>query len=222
MLRILVAAMLAAVIAACCATVTSAQGPFKAPEVTSAPDIQYPIQSIADGIVVLDLSLDDMGAVTRVSVTRDILSLTSVATASIQSWKFTAASSHGNPQPSTVRVAFVFRPRSYFAADPPFAPVLSGGGPSRVDQSYVPPGIIAVTYPQYPIKAVIPGTVVIQVTVGKSRSIQRLKVVRDLPPFTQLALNAVNRWGFQAATLDSKPVPSVLVVAFVFPTLSQP
>ena len=118
-----------------------------------------------------------------------------------------------------MRVAVVFRPRSYLAAGPAFAPILSEGEPNRVNQRYVPPGIISVAYPQYPINAAAPGTVVIQVTVGKSGAIQRMKVVRDLPPFTQLALSAANKWRFQAATLDGKPMTSNIAIAFVFAPL---
>jgi hypothetical protein len=44
-------------------------------EVTSAADIKYPIQSIADGVVVIDVSLDQKGAITGSSVVRDLPSL---------------------------------------------------------------------------------------------------------------------------------------------------
>jgi len=196
-----------------------AQAPFKPPEVISAPDIPFPIQSIADGVVVLDVSLDAKGAVTGVTVVRDVPSLTSPATSEIRTWKFSPATKLGRREPSTMRIAVAFRPRSYFAADPSFIPVHSAVGPNHVDQGYVPPGIVSVTYPQYPINAAAPGTVVIQVTVGKSSAIQHLKVVRDLPPFTQFALSATNKWRFQAATLDGKPIASNLAIAFVFPPL---
>jgi outer membrane biosynthesis protein TonB len=210
-----------AVVLVCCAIPSLAQTSFRAPEVTSVTGILYPIQSIADGVVVLDVSLNDKGAITASTVVRDIPSLTPAATSSIQSWKFTPASRQGKPEPSVVRVAVVFRPRVYFAAGPVFTPFLSEGGTKREDQRYVPPGIVSVTYPQYPINAAAPGTVVIQVIVGKSQSIQRLKVVRDLPPFTQFALSAANQWRFQAATLNGRPITSNLVVAFVFPALSE-
>jgi TonB family protein len=196
-----------------------AQAPFKSAEVTSASDIPFPIQSIADGVVVLDVSLDAKGAVTGVNVVRDVASLTSPATSAIRTWKFSPATKLGRPEPSTMRIAVVFRPRSYFAADPSFTPVNSTVGPNHADQDYVPPGIVSVAYPQYPINAAAPGTVAIQVTVGKSSAIQHLKVVWDLLPFTQLALNATNKWRFQAATLDGRPVASTLIVAFVFPPL---
>jgi outer membrane biosynthesis protein TonB len=196
-----------------------AQAPFKPPEVISASDIRFPIQSIADGVVVLDASIDAKGAVTGVTVVRDVPSLTSPATSAIRNWKFSPAAKLGRPEPSTMNIAVAFRPRAYFAADPSFTPVYSAAGPNPVDQGYVPPGIVSVAYPQYPINAAAPGTVVIQVTVGKSSAIQHLKVVRELPPFTQFALSATNKWRFQAATLDGRPVASTLIVAFVFPPL---
>jgi hypothetical protein len=208
-----------AVMLVACANHSFAQTLFKPPEVTSATDIPYPIQSIADGVVVLDVSLDDKAAITGTTVVRDIPSLTSPATSTIRTWKFSPATGLGKPEPSTMRVAVVFRSRSYFAAAPSFTPILSEGDPNRAGQSYIPPALVSVTYPQYPINAAAPGTVVIQAIVGKSGAIQHLKVVRDLPPFTQFALSATSKWRFQAATLDGKPVASNLAIAFVFPSL---
>jgi outer membrane biosynthesis protein TonB len=219
MQKICVNAGVAFVWVLCFAIHSFAQAPFKPPEVISASDILFPIQSIADGVVVLDASLDDKGAITGITVVRDVPSLTSPAISAIRTWKFSPATRPGKPEPSTMRVAVVFRPRSYFAADPSFTPIYSAGDTNRVNQSYVPPGLVSVTYPQYPINAAVPGTVVIHVTVGKSSAIQHLKVVRDLPPFTQLALSAARKWRFQAATLDGKPVVSNLAIAFVFPPL---
>ena len=204
---------------ASCSTQSLAQVAFKPAEVISAGDIPYPIQSIADGVVVLDVSLDEKGAITGSTVVRDIPSLTSAATSSVQSWKFSPASMRGRPEQSLIRVAVVFRPRAYFAAGPAFTPILSEGESNQADQTYAPPGIVSVSYPQYPINAAAPGTVVIQVTVGRSNAIQRVKVVRDLPPFTKFALSAVNKWRFQTATLDGKPVASALGIAFVFAPL---
>jgi Gram-negative bacterial TonB protein C-terminal len=219
MQRISVVAVIEAVMLVACANQSFAQALFKPPEVTLASDIPYPIQSIADGVVVLDASLNDKGALTGITAVRDVPSLTSPAISAIRPWKFSPATRLGKPEPSTMRVVVAFRPRSYFAADPSFTPVDSPGDPNRVDQGYVPPGIVSVAYPQYPINAAAPGTVVIQVTVGKSSAINHLKVVRDLPPFTQFALSGANKWRFQAATLDGKPVASNLAVAFVFAPL---
>ena len=174
--------VIAAVVVVACATQSSAQAPFTPPEVISATDVPYPIQSIADGVVVLDASLNDKGVIAGIYVVRDIPSLTSPTTSAIRTWKFSPARRLGRPEPSTIRIAVVFRPRAYFAAGPAFTPILAERDANRVDESYVPPGIVSVTYPEYPINAAVPGTVVIQITVGKSSAIQHLKVVRDLPP----------------------------------------
>jgi outer membrane biosynthesis protein TonB len=216
MQRISIGAGIAALMLACCTISTLAQAPFKPAEVISVTDITYPIQSIADGVVVVDVSLDHKGAITGTSVVRDIPSLTSAATSSIQSWKFSPASILGKPVPSIMRVAVVFRPRSYWAAGPDFTPISSNEDPDRADLGYVPPGIISATYPQYPINAVTPGIAVVQVTVGKTSAIQRVNVVRDLAPFTQFALDAVNKWRFQPAVLERRPTASNLTIAFVF------
>src|SRR5882762_10223535 len=104
------------VILVCCSIRSLAQAPFRPAEVTSASDIPYPIQSIADGVVVLDVSLDGKGAIAGSTIVRDIPSLASPAISSIQSWKFSPASRQGKPEQSIMRVAVVFRPRSYLAA----------------------------------------------------------------------------------------------------------
>jgi TonB family protein len=214
--KISIGSAVAVVMLLCCAIPILAQAPFKPAEVTSAIDVTYPIQSIADGVVAIDVSLDQKGAITGSSVVRDIPSLTSAATSSIQSWKFSPASILGKPVPSVMRVAVVFRPRSYWAAGPDFTPISSNENPNHGDQSYIPPGIISAAYPQYPINAVNPGTVVVQVTVGKTGAIQRTKLVRDSPPFTQVALDAMSKWHFQAAILEGRPIASNLTIAFVF------
>jgi len=55
--------------------------------------------------------------------------------------------------------------------------------------------------------------------VTKSSTVKRLKVVRALPALTQLALNAENKWRFEAATLNGEPTTSIIVaIALVFAT----
>src|SRR6266478_6182815 len=107
--------------------------------------MEYSIQSNAGGDVVLDVSLEEEGAITKSSVMRDIPSLTSAATSSVQSWKFSPASRQGKPVQSLIRVAVVFRPRAYFAAGPAFTPILPEGESIRADQTYIPPGIVSVS-----------------------------------------------------------------------------
>ena len=218
MQRISLFSGLAAMLLACCAVSSLAQAVPKPAGVLSGPDIPYPVQSVADGVVVVDVSLDSTGAVTGVKVVRDVLSLTSPVTSSIPSWKFSPALSQGSPVASVVRIAIAFRPRSYFATGPVFDPVPPQGA-SDHDRLSIAPGIVSAAYPQYPVNAAMPGTVIVQALVGQRGGVQRTKVVRDLPPFSSFALNALSRWRLQPATLDGKPVPCNLAIAFVFAPL---
>src|SRR5947209_15720728 len=83
---------------------------FKPAEVVSATNAQYPPNSIAEGVVVLDVSLTERGQVVEVGALRDIPSLTSAATSEVQSWRFKPASQDGMVQASAMTVAFVFCP----------------------------------------------------------------------------------------------------------------
>jgi hypothetical protein len=124
--KILVCMLVAVAVLASCANPSLAQSRFKPAEISSTSEIQHPINSIASGVVILDVSLDDKGTVTGSTVVHDIPSLTSVATSSAQRWTFIPASTLGVPEASVMRIAFVFRPPSYSAGEPRFSPILFG------------------------------------------------------------------------------------------------
>ena len=84
---------------------------------------------------------------------------------------------------------------------------------------FEPAEVISTVEPVYPPNVLNPGTVVLEVTVGPSGEIEKVKVVPDTPGFTSEAQRTVRKWKFKAATLDGKPVRSVVPVAFSF---SQP
>src|ERR1700676_2314294 len=94
---------LLAVLLVSCAVACSAQATFKPAEVASTSEILLPIQRIADGVVVIAVSLDPKGVIDGMNVVRDIPSLTSAAICAIPSWKFSPASFQGYPAPSVDR-----------------------------------------------------------------------------------------------------------------------
>ena len=98
----------------CSAVLALAKASFKPAEVASARVVQYPIRSIADGVVVLDVSLDSKGGVTRMAVVRDIASLTPMATSSVQSWRFHPASEEGELR---FRCSWSFAKQCFYHAD---------------------------------------------------------------------------------------------------------
>jgi TonB family protein len=81
---------------------------FDPPQVTSGTFAIYPANSIASGAVVLDVTIDKKGAVTKVQVVRAVPSLTSQSIKAVKSWGFTPATHKGQPVTSRMVVAFVF------------------------------------------------------------------------------------------------------------------
>src|ERR1017187_3137428 len=117
---------------------------FKPLALVSAGDVPYPVASGAGGVVVLRVATDQAGMVTETSALHSIASLTTPATASVQSWKFRAASREDGPTASAMTVAVVFRPAVAQATPPIFEavrPVMESG--------YKPAGIRAASYSEY-------------------------------------------------------------------------
>jgi hypothetical protein len=73
------------------------------------------------------------------------------------------------------------------------------------------------TFPTYPVDAIGPATVVIEATINEAGKPQSTKVLRDVPPFTAKAIQAVEDWRFMPALLNGRPLRSKAILAFVFP-----
>lgn len=191
----------------------SPQMAFEPPEVTSAGDVQYPLQTTAEGIVVADVSLSASGEITGVNVVSDIPPLTDAAQASLRTWKFKPASRDGVNEASQMMVAFVFRHAVTMGSPPLFRAAF----PAREENGYIAPGIFSVRYADYPAGTVAAGATVIQVEVDANSEAGKLDVVRGMEGgFVPMALKAASQWQFQAAVLDGTPVASKVAVAFVF------
>jgi outer membrane biosynthesis protein TonB len=79
-------------------------------DVLAASFVQYPINSIASGAVVLRLTIDKAGNVKKTLVVRRVPSLTSPAIRALREWRFKAAAFAGKPVDASIALAFVLRP----------------------------------------------------------------------------------------------------------------
>jgi TonB family protein len=205
----------------CIAVAAVAQAVFKAPHVTSVTDAYVPYEIVFDGFVVLDVSLDERGEVIGTEAIRDPGAIVPAAVTSVQTWKVKPAILGTSAIPSEMTAVFVYRPRPNGPAEalPPkdFKPVLAH---PHADQTkdYVPAGVVSFTYPDYPANTVAWGSVIVQVTVNSEGRIESTEVLRGTAPFTELAVDALRNWRFQAATLHGKPISSQLPIAFIFQT----
>lgn len=83
---------------------------FVPPSVVAATEAVYPLQSVASGTVVLEVSLDAAGKIADIRVVRGVASLTEPAEHSVRQWTFQPASLDGKTVPSKLVVAFSFVP----------------------------------------------------------------------------------------------------------------
>jgi outer membrane biosynthesis protein TonB len=69
-------------------TTTAATGGYNPPQITAASYATYPVDSIASGAVVLDVTIRSTGKIAKVRVVRDLQSLTPQATKAVKVWTF--------------------------------------------------------------------------------------------------------------------------------------
>lgn len=192
---------------------------FVPPSIVSASNIPYPINTMAPGIVTLLVNLDAAARVQNVQALRDIPSLTGPAQTAVQSWTFAPASLNGNPVPSSLSVNVVFNPFNPggVAIEGLAVPLPKPATPPDLSQ-FTPPEITSGSFAVYPINSIASGTVVLDVTIGKSGGVSKARVIRGVPSLTSPAINAVKAWGFTPAGFQGQPIAACLIVAFVFPS----
>jgi len=78
------------------------------PQITSGQFAIYPANSIASGTVILDVTIDKSGGITKIHVIRSVPSLTPQSIKAVKSWEFRAAAYKDQPVASHTVVAFVF------------------------------------------------------------------------------------------------------------------
>jgi TonB family protein len=79
------------------------------PQITAASFAAYPSNSVGQGTVILDVTIDKSGNVAGVRAVKRVASLTAPAIAAVKTWQFSAASDHNAPATGRLIVAFIFR-----------------------------------------------------------------------------------------------------------------
>jgi hypothetical protein len=187
--------------------------PYNPASVISASDDWPKWNSVTPaGVGVLDVSLDATGAVAETSVLRELPSITDQLKSTVKTWKFGPATDGAVSPPSQVLVVFFIAPPAGVTLVPPVSPLLPEDGLA----GYVPPGITSFSYPEYPESFFVPGSVVVQGTIGLDGNVGDWKTIRAFEPFTRFALEAAKKWRFRAATLDGQPIVSNVAIDVVF------
>jgi Gram-negative bacterial TonB protein C-terminal len=193
---------------------------FVPPDVASATDIPYPVEVLAAGLVTLSVNLSATGQPDNVRVLRDIPGLTSVASSIVKSWSYTPGKLDGKPAPSTITIEVVFNPGDTLNENLKIGPVAPT--PPPLPKGYLPPEIAVASYVAYPVNSVGIGAVVLDAAVDKYSEVKKVDILRDVPSLSPEAIATMKRWTINPATFSGKPIPSKMIVAFVFrsPTMT--
>jgi TonB family protein len=189
---------------------------FVPASVTAAGDIPYPASSLDAGVVTLSVDLDKTGRVIAVTILRDISSVSGPAAAAVRSWTYTPATRDGKPVPSTLTINIVYDPGFLGADNIPLPPPSQVQPISTKDPAFFPPQLNTATFAPYPAKAKAQGAVVLNVTLDTNGNAAQVVTLRHVPSLTASATGALKNWNFSAATYEGNPIPSHMVVAFVF------
>ena len=203
-----------------CAVVagTPQQPPYAPAQLRQGRPPVIPIDAVAGGEVLIELDVNDRGAVTRATPLRTTPPFTDVVMRAVRGWQFTPArelvESRGRSSrvavSSSVLVVAVYR-----------APVLVGPTLGEPPKDVAPPSAaVAVPAmmpsPPFPPNAVADGTVLLEVHVDAGGGIADVNVLRAVPPFGDVAVKTVREWVFRPAEVKGGRAPAVVYVMFAF------
>jgi len=197
---------------------------FFPPELLTASDIVYPINSGAAGVVVVAVDLDGAGRIKSTDTVRDIPSLTSPILLAIPKWTFKPATLDGKGVDSTILVSVVFNPSDYrlTGSDTPALGKRMEAVPQDAS-GFLPPKTVSSSWAEYPIDSVAQGAVVLNVRVNREGRVTR--VTAPWGPFlTKTSIQAVRRWTFEPAKLNGDPIGADVAIAYVYrpPNIAVP
>jgi len=192
---------------------------FQSAQINSIGDIAVPSTSNASGTVVLDALVTDEGKPQSVEVRREIPGLTELAVDAVKDWKFSPAKFGDKAVVTRIAVAVTFCPSGSLADQVPL-PALKAQSDAAIQAEFQPAEVLRGKFPINPVDATAFGAVVLEVNLSAKGEAGDVKVLQDLPPFTSHAQAVVGDWRFMAATDNGHPIPSKIVLAFVFKPLT--
>lgn len=197
------------------------QPSFRPAEVQTITDIQPPAFCQANGVVVLSVPVSETGEAGPVEVRRDASCLTELAVQAVSAWSFTPATNAGQTVASRAPVAVVFRPPDV-VVNPLTLPDLKAQSEAASQAEFQPAEILHAAFPAYPYETVAYGTVVVEAVLSEKGIVKKVNTLRDIDPLTAEAKAALAKWQFMPATFNGHPVPSNVIVAFVFRLIYNP
>lgn len=186
------------------------QAPYTPPEIVTALPPAHPVQSVEGGEVAFEAKVNRQGNIEYLRLLRGRPPFAQSAIQAVSQWRFIPASREA-PTDAKVGIFVVFRRRAIFTAGPTKHQY---DWPLSEDEHAALP--MNISYPPYPITSVAEGVVILQLRIDREGTIEGTKVIRDIPPLTNAAQEAVREWKFSPAQSEGKPLPGIAIVAISF------
>lgn len=94
--------------------------------------------------------------------------------------------------------------------------VVAPGAQGQADEGYRGVGVAQAGEITYPVNSRSAGMVTLDVSVDASGAVQKIKVVRDMAPFTSAAESGLKSWKFTPAMADGQPTAAKARISVVF------
>jgi TonB family protein len=210
-----------AALALICLAVVQAQGPWTPAQYLAGGVPPLPRQALGGGQVVLELTVDDGGAVSAVKPLRTTPPFAAALGTEAQGWRFSPAEEE-RPDPARPGAAARVRVASKVALIGMFRPPVLRGptlGALPKDVAAASEDVafpMTMVMPRFPPTARAGGQVVVEARIAPDGTVGDVKVLQAQPPFQGAALDALSQWTFRPARRAGVSIPSFVYIVFGF------
>lgn len=209
---------LAPLVACIAAVLMQQEPPYSPPRLAQGTPPAIPVDAVGGGEVLVELDVSAAGAVTRARLLRATPPFTELVLDAVRGWRFAPARALAQARGRSARSAVA---SSVLVVAVYRAPVLVGPTLGEAPKEIAPPSSAVpspamLTPPPYPPKALLSGTVLLEVRVDAEGAIDNVTVLRAVPPFDDPAVSTVRDWVFRPAQRNGVRAPSVVYVVFGF------
>jgi outer membrane biosynthesis protein TonB len=193
-------------------SVATQESGFSPPVPVSLVATPYPSQALLGGEVVLDALIDTEGTIAELNVVHGAAPFLKPVLDAVHTWTFLPAQMDGEKVKARIGIVVQF-PQSFLpkhtAPDRKYAP------PSEdlVDHGPLP---VYTVEPDYPLKTVVEGSVVLYQLVDQQGLVTSTHVFHDVEPLTASTLVASQKWEFIPAKEAGSSTSSVVIVVVTF------
>ncbi len=190
-------------------------GDIKPPKLIKRVDPVYPEiarQAHVEGVVILEIKIDEDGRVVATRILRSIPLLDQAAIDAVKQWVYEPKLIDGKPRKILFTEAVSFR------LDEKDVEEFSKGA-VKVKDGISPPELIKRVDPVYPEvarQARVEGAVILLVRTDVKGRVKNVMVLRSIPLLNLAAMDAVRQWIYKPLLIDGEPWEAVFTVTVNF------